>query len=1151
MKGDFSRLTFDPVQGFTHVLRQQGRVDIDADWNEQQAIHSHLDRTARRDMIGPSGAPIGNAGFAISPAAGLEIGAGRFYVDGQLVELPAPVALAEQPYLGGLSPYLNSNGNPVANPNSGRYLFFLETWDFHTTAVEVPSLKEKALGGPDTTTRLKTVWRVRALRIGNAGGTEHCESESAAWSTMTAGPTGTLAAQAQPVGEDGTLCALPESAGYQSLDHRLYRVEVHDPGDPDSATFKWSRDNASFVTRWLARNGNELTVATTGFDAHIGFRNGGWVELTSDSRELAGLPGTLVRVARVAGDVLEIEPATATGTLNLAAFGDTPKIRAWDSPGPVTITTGGFLPLENGVEIEFGNGSYRTGDWWTIPARSGFGVEWPMDGATPRAVPRHGTPHRFARLALLDFQAEAWSFIADCRPLFPAASELLTLDALGGDSQEIAPDPAAPDDLLPLRQPLMVGVARGQYPVADARVRFRVSLGDGRLAGGVTERIVTTGADGIAGIGFSLDSTTLDQAVEATLLSPGGDARHLTHTFNARLSRAAEVSFDPVNCPPLSGDRTVQAAIERLCQMEGDGCATYVLAPDSDWAAVLEAIREGEDAHVCFQRGTFETRRRITLAGRGHIRLTGAGLGSRIVVRNDECALHFVDCDSLSVSGLAFEAPDRGDPTGRQPETAAVVMATGCGSIDVQNVSIMTAGDTISYRACLAVLNGEGRPMPDRILIHNNSFRAGNMQTALAVQDAGWISIEGNRIASTGRPVSQRVVAADMIETAMGLLVRDVTGGGQQPEPSRPSPGVAEVAAGRFRATIPSTVDQDDWTNAVRANPPNEAELANETAFEGYIDRVAETMAANPRVSPSLVRMLSAFSGMEEVLQPNREIARRLVLTEGNITVRPTEPNETGRDVTVRSGRIQIAFNSELPQADWNTLIDAVPPGRVTNAQQLEAAVRTAAERLLTDEALIERLQFARPYIDGLLQRMSPVAGSGIVCVGTSLPVVSMSGNVFERVTEAIRVAAQGSNLTRVQSVGIGSLTVSDNRIGLALPLSSQRGQQAIAVGNADRVVISGNEVAFHPASDNQVFDGGIELRGIFGPQIHLRENTLENTTTAIRVLYQGTPPQEDLRPMWRATANLSIQGASDPFVFTTLDGSQNLPFIERDNLRV
>ncbi len=1149
MKGDFSRLTFDPARAFTQVLRQQGRVDIDADWNEQQAIHAHLDRTARQDVIGPSGAPVSHAGFAISDAGGLQIGAGRFYVEGQLVELAASVAIAAQPYLAGLPVFLNSNGNPIANPTSGRYLFFLEAWDHHTTAVEVPALKEKALGGPDTTTRLKTVWRVRGLRIGNPGGSEHCETSTAAWTAMTGSPTGTLAARAQPVADDGNLCTLPETAGYQSLDHRLYRVEVHDPGQPNGATFKWSRDNGSFVAAWLARNGNELTVATTGFDAHIGFRNGGWVELTSDARELAGLPGTMVRVARVVGDVLEIEPATATGTLDITAFGATPKVRAWDSPGAVTITVGGFLALENGVEVEFGNGSYRTGDFWTIPARSGFGVEWPMDGNTPRVVPRHGTSHRFARLALLDFQGGAWSFIADCRALFPAATELLTLDALGGDAQEAVPDPATPNALLPLRRPLMVGVARGQYPVANAHVRFRVSLGNGRLAGGGVEQVVTTGSDGTANIGFSLDSTSLDQAVQATLLSPGGAERHLTHTFNARLSRAAEVSFDPSNCPPLAGDRTVQAAIERLCQLDGNGCATYVLSPDSDWVAVLESMKEGEDAHVCFQRGVFQTRRRVTLAKLGHIRLTGAGPGSRIVIRGGECALDFADCASLGIADLAFEAPDEGRPQERRPAAGAVVMATGCGEVDVQNVSIMTAGATVSYRACLAVLHTEGRRLPDRVLVHNSRFRVGNAQNAVLVQDAEWISIDNNRITSTAQ-LQQQVIQPDLVDAVMDRLIRDIATGAEPVRPTRPAPGTVEVSAGRFKATVPSTVDQTDWEAIVRANPPSQRELASEATFEKYIDRVADTLASNPRSSPSLVRVLTAVGGVEAIRQPNREIAKRLVLSEGRITIGPAAPDDTGRNVTVSAGRIQIAFNSDLSQANWNDLMEVVPPGRVTTTAMLEAAVRDAGRKLLTDQRLIARLPFARPYIDGLLVRLAPVVRAGIVCLGGTLPAVSITGNVFERVAEAIRVGVQGT-VTPDQPSRAGSITVSGNRIGLALPFSARRGEQAILAGGAERTMMSGNEIVYRAAGDALVFDAGIELRGNFGPQIHLRENTVENANTAIRVAFVGTPPKPEPPPMWRATANLSVHGAQDPFVFTTADGSQPLPFIERDNLRV
>ena len=38
MKGDFTRDTFDPTRHFSRVLMQQGRVQLDADWNEQTAI---------------------------------------------------------------------------------------------------------------------------------------------------------------------------------------------------------------------------------------------------------------------------------------------------------------------------------------------------------------------------------------------------------------------------------------------------------------------------------------------------------------------------------------------------------------------------------------------------------------------------------------------------------------------------------------------------------------------------------------------------------------------------------------------------------------------------------------------------------------------------------------------------------------------------------------------------------------------------------------------------------------------------------------------------------------------------------------------------------------------------------------------------------
>jgi hypothetical protein len=52
MSGDITRSTFDPKKGYTSVRMQQGRLQLDADWNEQADIQNHLRRAYVTDMIG-------------------------------------------------------------------------------------------------------------------------------------------------------------------------------------------------------------------------------------------------------------------------------------------------------------------------------------------------------------------------------------------------------------------------------------------------------------------------------------------------------------------------------------------------------------------------------------------------------------------------------------------------------------------------------------------------------------------------------------------------------------------------------------------------------------------------------------------------------------------------------------------------------------------------------------------------------------------------------------------------------------------------------------------------------------------------------------------------------------------------------------------
>ena len=138
MKGDFSRYTFDKNKHYNGVLMQQGRVQIDADWNEQQAISRHRAETQGRDVIGSCGAPMENPGFEIYSFLDgkvLHIGAGRYYVNGILCENEQTVTYGNQPDLPAPPDILDLLKQEKATVG----LVYLDVWQKHITALDDPA----------------------------------------------------------------------------------------------------------------------------------------------------------------------------------------------------------------------------------------------------------------------------------------------------------------------------------------------------------------------------------------------------------------------------------------------------------------------------------------------------------------------------------------------------------------------------------------------------------------------------------------------------------------------------------------------------------------------------------------------------------------------------------------------------------------------------------------------------------------------------------------------------------------------------------------------------------------------------------------------------------------------------------------------------
>ncbi|MBL0163881.1 MAG: hypothetical protein IPP82_09645 [Xanthomonadales bacterium] len=459
MKGDFSRVTFDPRNHFSQVLLQQGRVTLDADPNEQGAILLHTLRTLARDLFGPYGGPVDGLGFGLSvdtadATPALIVGAGRYYVDGILcesdgcdyIDQPHHVPRAADGNAAGdaLRTWLDDRGNSDA-----LFWIYLDVWERHVTAIEHPSIREVALGGPDTCSRVQVIWQVRALERAQfeSGLKQRIEyNEKRLKQTQSAVERARLEALLTRLREGMALleadvskaCAVPllalgrdnlpelaaridpgqrlddpcitsPESGYRGAENHLYRVEIHQGNaNGAKATFKWSRDNGSVVTRWLAAAGERLTVANS-----RDFSAGQWVELSNDEDDLLGRAGPLFRIASVDADQLTIE-----GTPAWLVDASNPKLRRWDQValGDVQLDGGAvpvvessatdpaWIDLEDGIQIRFAaDCEYRSGDYWLFPARVATGkVEWPLD-ASGDALPQppSGIEHHYAPLGFI------------------------------------------------------------------------------------------------------------------------------------------------------------------------------------------------------------------------------------------------------------------------------------------------------------------------------------------------------------------------------------------------------------------------------------------------------------------------------------------------------------------------------------------------------------------------------------------------------------------------------------------------------------------------------------------------------------------------------------------------------------------------------
>ncbi|MBN9658085.1 MAG: hypothetical protein J0H49_07895 [Acidobacteria bacterium] len=471
MNGDFSRLTFDSRNHYSAVLQQQGRVGLDADWNNMVEILLRRLAVETIDVIGKCGRPKDPAvgGFKVTVPAGpkIEFSKGRFYAGGLLAEnakqrdfnnqLDWPVwQKAEWEAAFGAGSWLGFD--PTKITTARRDLVYLEVWNRHITALNEEALRdasnrtadfpdapvdaswvrERALGGPDTCTRLRTVAQVKLYPgIGNVADCEAaCTKLKADRPVKTRGTLQLFVLSTPPVNKP---CEEPQTGGYGGAENRLYRVQIHDPGTAGVATFKWSTENGAFTVRVMedAKQkippNTEITVQSLGNDQVIQLHKGDWVELCGEETELGGFRNAVAQITEA-----PVAKPDGMFTVKLSAavvVPSAPFLRRWDAAAK-TIALNAANPLDDGSGLSikfFDENGGSTGvqyfhelDYWIWSARVATRDVEPqalVDAPQPvRGIERH-----YCCLALIDWTsgtAQTPKQVVDCAPEFPPLTDL-------------------------------------------------------------------------------------------------------------------------------------------------------------------------------------------------------------------------------------------------------------------------------------------------------------------------------------------------------------------------------------------------------------------------------------------------------------------------------------------------------------------------------------------------------------------------------------------------------------------------------------------------------------------------------------------------------------------------------------------------------
>jgi hypothetical protein len=466
---DRARISYDPSRHWRGVISQQGRVTLEADQNEADAIAAHERRQELLDIVGPLGTP--DSGYQIlpggsgNPPGDLTIQHGTLYVGGERMVLDSDLDYAEQ------TDWIDIAGDPLwtapAVPTSGTTeAIYLLLRAQEVGAVEDPALLDVALGGPDTAAR----WRILQRVVRTPTNATDCPGAMTAleqlWAanglqldpaTLRLESLARLRVSFQQQPQAPSLCEPSGQGGYLVAQNQLIRVQVAsvDNGIP---TLVWGFDNASFLYRIAGTpvvnttaGTTTVTLATAPVDSYHGPAQNQAVEVLMAAAQVTGIDYIAAATGVVSSVTVGYNADTKQlelGTVLDANVLSSPLLflRVWQdtvvysSPGPVALGDTGIQ-----VSLSTTGSTYNVGDYWTFAVRPGTPTT--VSPVYPERIqdalqPPDGQPMWACLLGLVTW-TNGTPAITNCVPSF---GNLVTLTERGSGCCTVEVGPADVDD---------------------------------------------------------------------------------------------------------------------------------------------------------------------------------------------------------------------------------------------------------------------------------------------------------------------------------------------------------------------------------------------------------------------------------------------------------------------------------------------------------------------------------------------------------------------------------------------------------------------------------------------------------------------------------------------------------------------------------